>query len=140
MHVDQHEATSRLREDVDAVQLRDGVAQRMFGGGCSGGGGLVGRVRRSRSRQALTTIRCSHVVTADSPRKDPALRYAAMKASWTQSEASSGSPQVRTATAHIRSLWRLKISAKASRSPAQCAASNSASERPANSTRPEVTG
>ena len=37
MHVDQHEATSRLREDVDAMQLRDGVAEGMFG---VGGGGV----------------------------------------------------------------------------------------------------
>jgi hypothetical protein len=35
--------------------------------------GLAAR-RRSRSRQAFTTIRCSQVVTAESPRKSPPER------------------------------------------------------------------
>ena len=59
-----------------------------------------------RSRQALTTIRCSQVVTAASPRKDPARRNAAIMPSWRPSAASSGLPMVRSATAHSRSRCR----------------------------------
>ena len=87
------------------------------------------RRRRSWSRQALTTMRCSQVDTAESPRNEPARRKAEMKASWTQSAASSRSPVVRSATAHIRSRWRRKISSKAAGSPATWSASSSVSER-----------
>ena len=86
------------------------------------------RSRRSRSRQALTTMRCSQVVTAASPRKDPARRKAVMKPSWTQSAASSRSPVVRTATAHIRSRCRRNSSPKASVSPATWRAMRARSE------------
>src|SRR5665648_977937 len=66
-------------------------------------------------------MRCSQVVTAESPRKESARRKAAMNASCTASAAISGSRVVRKATAHIRSRWRRKSSPKASGSPAQCA-------------------
>ena len=69
--------------------------------------------RRSRSRQALTTIRCSQVVTAASPRKESARRNAEIIASWSASAASSGWPVVRRATAHSRSRCRAKSSPKA---------------------------
>ncbi len=64
--------------------------------------GLAAR-RRSRSRHALTTMRCSQVVTAESPRKPLAWRKAEIIASCKASAASSASPSVRTATAHNRS-------------------------------------
>ena len=32
VHVDEHQAVARLREDVDAVQLRERVPERMVGG------------------------------------------------------------------------------------------------------------
>src|SRR5580698_1009389 len=86
--------------------------------------------RRSRSSEALTTIRCSQVVTADSPRKSPARRKAEIIASWRASAASSGSQTMRRATAHSRSLWRRNSAPKASWSPARCRRSNSASDAP----------
>ncbi|CAM5705817.1 hypothetical protein SCALM49S_01310 [Streptomyces californicus] len=58
---------------------------------------------RTRSRQALTVIRWSQVVTADWPRKVWAARKALTRASWTASAASSLSPRVRNATAQSRS-------------------------------------
>ena len=84
--------------------------------------------RRSRSRHALTTIRCSHVVTAASPRNASARRKAAMNASCTASAASSGSTAVRSATAYIRSRWRRNSSPNASPpSPSTWRASSSRS-------------
>ena len=77
---------------------------------------------RIRSRQALTTTRCSQVVTAASPRNDPARRYAATMPSCRPSAASSGLPMVRSATAQSRSRCRPKRTPNASRSPATCAA------------------
>src|SRR6478735_865431 len=50
-----------------------------------------------------------------------------MKPSWTQSAASSGSRTVRSATAHIRSLWRLNSWPKAWSSPSTCSRSRSRS-------------
>ena len=47
-------------------------------------------MRRSRSRQALTTIRCSQLLTAASWRNVPALRWAESIASCSASAASSG--------------------------------------------------
>ena len=70
---------------------------------------------RRRSRQALTTTRCSQVVTAASPRKVPARRYAATRPSWRPSAASSRLPMVRSATAQSRSRWRAKSTPNASR-------------------------
>jgi len=49
----------------------------------------------------------------EATRKLPAFRYAETNASWTASAASSGSPSVRRATAHIRSRCRLTISLNA---------------------------
>ena len=91
---------------------------------------IVGRAarRRIRSRQALTTIRCSQVVTAESPRKLPARRKAEIIASCSASAASSGSDRVRTATAHSRSRCRRKSVPKASESPATCCLSSTASD------------
>ena len=88
----------------------------------SSGSGSARRtfIARSRSRQALTTTRCSQVVTAASPRKDPARRNAAIIPSWRPSAASSGLPIVRRATAHSRSRCRAKSSPKASASPSTC--------------------
>ena len=98
-------------------------------GGSSSPRGVVGRAarRRTRSRQALTTIRCSHVVTAASPRKVSARRKADSSASWTASAASSRSPSVRSATDQSRSRWRRTSSPNAFGSPATWAASSSAS-------------
>ena len=97
----------------------------------SSGSGSARRTfaRRSRSRQALTTIRCSQVVTAESPRKDSARLKAEMRASWSASAASSGLPVVRSATAHSRSRWRANSSPKAAGSPATCASSRATSSR-----------
>ncbi len=83
--------------------------------GPSSGSGTVARVcrRRIRSRQALTTIRCSQVVTAESPRNDPAALYAEISASCSASAASSRSRVVRSATAHNRSRCRRTSSSKA---------------------------
>ena len=107
---------------------RSASRSRGSAGSCSGSG-TVGRAarRRTRSRQALTTMRCSQVVTRASPRKDPAARYADRHASWTASAASSGSPRVRSATAHSR--WRCcrTSASKASGSPATWAASRARS-------------
>src|SRR6478735_6886695 len=55
-----------------------------------------------------------------------------MKPSWTQSAASSGSRTVRSATAHIRSLWRLNSWPKAWSSPSTCSRSRSLSLSSAN--------
>ncbi len=87
----------------------------------SSGSGSAARTlrRRSRSRQALTTIRCSQVVTAASPRNDSARRNAEISASWRASAASSGLPVVRRATAQSRSRWRRNSSPNASGSPAR---------------------
>ena len=84
--------------------------------------------RRIRSRQALTTIRCSQVVTAESPRKSPARRNAEIIASCSASAASSGSPSVRSATAHSRSRWRVNNIPNAVALPAQCLRSRSRSD------------
>ena len=80
---------------------------------------------RIRSRQALTTTRCSQVVTAASPRNEPALRKAATMPSWSPSAASSGLLMVRSATAQSRSRCRAKRTPKASWSPPTWAASSS---------------
>ena len=84
------------------------TAPRAAGSSRSSGSGSAARTlrRRNRSRQALTTIRCSQVVTAASPRKDSARRNAEISASWRASAASSGLPVVRRATAQSRSRWR----------------------------------
>ena len=82
---------------------------------------------RRRSRQALTTTRCSQVVTAASPRKVSARRYAATRPSCRPSAASCGLPIVRRATAQSRSRWRVNSRPNASGSPATWAASSSAS-------------
>ena len=84
--------------------------------------------RRSWSRQALTTMRCSQVVTAESPRKSPARRKAEIIASCRASAASSGSQTVRSATAHSRSRCLRNSSPKASLSPATCRRRSSVSE------------
>ncbi len=93
------------------------------------GSSVVGRAwaRRTRSRHALTTIRCSQVVTAESPRNRSAARNAEISASCTASAASSRSPNVRSATAHSRSRCRRTSAAKASGSPATWARSSSTS-------------
>src|SRR5665648_441651 len=83
-------------------------------------------------------MRCSQVVTAESPRKESARRKAAMNASCTASAAISGSRVVRKATAHIRSRWRRKSSPKASGSPAQCAESSSRSGSSRRSSRRDM--
>ena len=84
--------------------------------------------RRIRSRQAFTTIRCSQVVTAESPRKSAARRNAEIIASCRASAASSASPIVRSATAHKRSRWRRNNWPNASASPVTWRRSNSASD------------
>src|SRR6476469_9547668 len=84
---------------------------------------------RRQSRKALTTTRCSQVVTAASPRKLSARRYAATSPSWSPSAASWGLPMVRSATAQRRSRCRVNSVAKASGSPATWAARRSTSER-----------
>jgi hypothetical protein len=89
--------------------------------------------RRIRSRAAFTTILCSQVVTAESPRKWSARRNAAIIASCRASAASSGSPSVRTATAQSRSRCRPNSSPNASLSPATCLLSSSASDRAVSS-------
>ncbi len=121
--------------DVGRGVLDDGErragADTVLPGPTSSSSGRVGRTARrgARSRQALTTMRCSQVVTAESPRKRSAARRADTRASWTASAASSRSPVVRRATAHSRSRWRRTTSPKASGSPATCAATSSASVR-----------
>ena len=104
----------------------------------SSGSGSAARTlrRRSRSRQALTTIRCSQVVTAASPRNDSARRKAETSASWRASAASSGLPVVRRATAHSRSRWRRNSSPNASGSPARCASIRATSWRLVDSSTP----
>jgi hypothetical protein len=103
------------------------------------GNATVGRAcrRRIRSRQALTTIRCSQVVTADSARNDPAARYAEISASCRASAASSGSRSVRRATAQSRSLCRRTRVSKAYRSPPAWARISSASPRSGSVTNGE---
>ena len=83
--------------------------------------------RRIRSRHAFTTIRCSQVVTAESPRKLAARLNAEINASCSASAASSGSDMVRTATAHNRSRCRANSCPNASGSPSTWSFSNSAS-------------
>ena len=98
MHVDEHE-----REALSLGQAREGgthVEPRLDGGvvvvrvGQVELGEVAGPAHETRSRRilsmhALTTMRCSHVVTAASPRYASALRKAEMKASCTASAASS---------------------------------------------------
>ena len=70
----------------------------------------------------MTTTRCSQVVTAASPRNEPARRNAAIIPSCRPSAASSGLPMVRSATAHSRSRCRPNSSPNASGSPSTCGA------------------
>src|SRR5690606_20714522 len=94
---------------------------------CSGSGTVgLACLRRIRSRQAFTTMRCSHVVTCDSARKFEAARKAEMNASCRASAASSGSRTVRRATAHLRSRCLRTSSLNACGSPAACALIRSA--------------
>ena len=94
----------------------------------SGSGWALRRfILRSRSRQALTTTRCSQVVTCASPRKLPARRNAAMYASCRASAASSGLRITRSAMAQRRSWWRPTSTANAAGSPPRCASSSSRS-------------
>ena len=86
--------------------------------------GFIAAFRRAdsfRGEAAVTTWLHRIIVNACLDRHR-LRRKAAMKPSWTQSAASSGSRTVRRATAHIRSLCRRKSSAKAWSSPLTCSA------------------
>ena len=103
-HVDQHQRDLLV---VRQLAQRRGHLDRHFTAGGRVGAQVVwaiesrtrsslpltsGRALRRRilSRQALTTIRCSQVVTADSPLKLSARLNAEIMASWSASAASSG--------------------------------------------------
>ena len=141
-----HRVAEHVHHDQRGPLVRDQRAQRgqhvqrdvLVRGGLRGPGQQVqvmlppatGRAarRRIRSRQAFTTIRCSQVVTAESPRKSAARRNAEIIASCRASAASSASPIVRSATAHKRSRWRRNNWPNASASPVTWRRSNSASD------------
>lgn len=72
--------------------------------------GLPGGGRAGTFPAGIDRDPCSHVVTADRPRKTAAERKADTSASCTASAASSGLPSVRRATAHRRSRCRRTLS------------------------------